>query len=115
MGSDNPLVLQWGTYPLVLALFASSWAYLHFDTVERVKIRDMIQQAENDCIEACFHIGNRLMSGMPPEEALIKVSEMLSSPGDKSYLGLMLDDTVRNVRYMNMGMKDAFFNLTGGA
>ncbi len=114
-GVKNPLVAQWGTYPLVLGAFAGTWAYFWFDTVERIKVRNMVQQAEEDCIESCFHIGNRLMSGMPPEEALTRVSEMISSPDNKSYLGIVLDDTVKNIRYMNMQMKDAFFDAERGS
>ena len=114
-GMKDPIVVQWGTYPLVLGIFAGVWAYFWFDIRERIKIRNMIQQAEEDCIESCFHIGNRLMSGMPPEEALTRVSEMISSPDHKSYLGIVLDDTVKNIRYMNMRMKDAFFDPERGS
>jgi hypothetical protein len=115
MGMQHPLVEQWGTFPLVVGLFAGAWAFFWSDTVERIKIRNMIQQAEEDCIESCFHIGNRLMSGMPPEEALMRVSEMLSTPGSKSYLGKMLDNTVKNINYMNMDMHDAFFHPDKGS
>ncbi|MFZ2456248.1 MAG: hypothetical protein WAX07_07215 [Candidatus Altiarchaeia archaeon] len=116
IGVEHPLVEQWGTYPLVLGLFAGAWAFFWSDTVERIKIRNMMQQAEEDCIESCFHIGNRLMSGMPPEEALARVSEMLSGPGSsKSYLGIMLDNTVKNIKYMNMDMKSAFFDPDRGS
>jgi hypothetical protein len=114
-GVKTPFILQWGTYPLVLGLFASFWAYFWFDSIERVRVRSMIQHAEDDCIEACFHIGNRLMSGMPPEEALIRVSEMMSTPNNKSYLGLLLENTVKNIKYMNMSMKDAFFDSERGS
>ena len=115
MGVNNPIIIQWGTYPLVLGLFAAFWVYFWFDSIERVRIRNMIQRAEDDCIEACFHIGNRLMSGMPPEEALTRVSEMMSTPNYKSYLGLLLENTVKNMKYMNMSMKDAFFNSERGS
>jgi len=115
MGVKHPLIDQWGTFPIVVGLYAGAWAYFWSDTVERIKIRNMIQQAEEDCIEACFHIGNRLMSGMPPEEALMRVSEMLSTPGSKSYLGKMLDNTVMNINYMNMDMHDAFFHPEKGS
>lgn len=115
MGSNNSIILQWGTYPIVLGLFASFWAYFYFDSVERVKVRDMIEQAEDDCVEACFHIGNRLMSGMPPEEALMNVSETISTPGHKSYLGILLEKTVRNIKYMNRSMDDAFFDPDRGS
>jgi hypothetical protein len=115
MGVDNPLIKQWGTYPLVLGLFAAFWAYFWFDSIERIKIQNMVQRAEDDCIEACFHIGNRLMSGMPPEEALMRVSETMSTPTYKSYLGVLLDNTVKNIKYMNMSMKDAFFDSERGS
>jgi hypothetical protein len=115
MGVNHPIITQWGTFPLVLGLFAAFWAYFWFDSIERVKIRNMVQRAEDDCIEACFHIGNRLMSGMPPEEALIRVSETISTPTYKSYLGVLLDNTVKNIKYMNMSMKDAFFDSEKGS
>ena len=115
MGSQHPLIMQWGTFPLVLGAFAGMWAYFHYSTSERMKIRDMIQRAEEDCIESCFHIGNRLMSGMPPEEAIMHVSESLSVGGRRSYLALILERTVRNIKYMNMGLKAAFFDPERGS
>lgn len=115
MGYKHPFIAQWGTLPLVLGMFAGVWVYYWFDTVERIKIRNMIQRAEEDCIECCFHIGNRLMSGMPAEEAIIRVSEMHSAGQNKPYLGRILENTVRNIKYMNMGLKTAFFDPDKGS
>jgi hypothetical protein len=115
LGYKNPLIVQWGTYPLVVGVFVGAWIYFYFDSFERIKVRSLIQAAEEDCIEACFHIGNRLMSGVPAEEALIRVSEMLSSSTKESYLSKVLENTVRNIKYMNMGLKSAFFDRERGS
>ena len=115
MGYKDKFIQEWDTLPIVIGIFSGVWMYYWLDSRDRIKIRDMILRAEDECIESCFHIGNRLMSGMPPEEALIKVSEMLSTGDKKTYLSRILENTVKNVKYMNMSLKSAFFDPEKGS
>lgn len=115
LGHGTGIFAQLNTLPIVVGVFSGMWVYFYFDSAPRMRIRNQIEQAEEDCVEACFHIGNRLMSGMPAEEALIKVSEMLEDPKKESLIPKVLEETVRNIRYMNMSMRSALFDPDKGS
>ncbi len=115
LGFSEGIWGQLNTLPLILGVGAGLCVYLRWDAQPRLKARNEIEQAEEDTIEASFHIGNRLMTGTPAEEALIKVSKLLSNPTEKSRLGDILEDTARNIRYMNLTLEDAFFHPDKGS
>lgn len=115
LGFSDGIWGQLNTLPLVIGVGTGLWIYLRWDALPRLKARNEIEQAEEDTIEASFHIGNRLMTGTPAEEALIRVSRLLSNPKEKSRLGGILEDTARNIRYMNLTLDDAFFHPEKGS
>ncbi|MBN2251025.1 MAG: hypothetical protein JW724_03005 [Candidatus Altiarchaeota archaeon] len=115
LGFQHEIILQWNTFPIVAGVFTGLWIYYFFDSRDKLKVRNAIEKAEDDSIESCFHIGNRLLSNIPAEEALLRVSEMLRHPGEESQLSRILENTVRNIKYMNMCMMDAFFDPDRGS
>ena len=111
----NEMAEKLNTLPIVIGVFVGLWIYFRYDSLPRLKVRNDIERAEEECIEASFHIGNRLVSGMPAEESLIKVSKLLSNPEKDSQLSRILENTVRNIRYMNLNLRDAFFHPEKGS
>ncbi|MEA3254958.1 MAG: hypothetical protein U9Q22_03880, partial [Candidatus Altiarchaeota archaeon] len=111
----NTITDRLNTLPIVVGVFTGLWIYTRYTALPRLKVRNDIERAEEESIEASFHIGNRLLSGMPAEEALIRVSKLLSNPKKDSQLSKILENTVRNIRYMNLSIKDAFFHPDKGS
>jgi hypothetical protein len=119
IGYKMEIFNQLNTLPIVIGVFAGFYTYFKLDSSERLKARNEIARAEEEAIEASFHIGNRLMSAMPAEEAIIRVSELLKvqdkNSKNVSKLSAILENTVKNIRYMNLPLKDAFFDPDRGS
>jgi hypothetical protein len=101
--------------PIVLGIGTGLWIYFRYKSLPKFMARERVKKAEDESIEASFHLGNRLMSGMPAEEALVKVSALLSNPTKDSQLAKILKDTAKNMRYMDLELKAAFFDPQKGS
>ena len=111
----NLLVEEIHLLPIVLGIGTGLWIYFRWSALPKFRAREKIKKAEDESIEASFHLGNRLMAGMPAEEALVRVSMLLSNPHKDSHLAKILKDTAKNLRYMDLDLKAAFFDPQRGS
>ncbi|MEA1924543.1 MAG: hypothetical protein U9M95_01610 [Candidatus Altiarchaeota archaeon] len=101
------------TLPLLAGLCLGFCIYLGGKSLYKKKIRDSIRETEKEVLEATFQLGNRLLSGMSAEDAMIKVARML--PKNPSGASAIYWKAVQNIRYLNTDMEGAFFNEKIGA
>jgi hypothetical protein len=102
------------TLPLVVGAAAGLYLYLRGTSLPKKTIQDEMRRMEGEAVEAFFQLGNRLMSGMSAEEALVKTSELMDGRGS-SAVSNVFDKTVKNIRYLNMGLEDSLFDETKGS
>ncbi|MEM4347627.1 MAG: hypothetical protein QW802_03470 [Candidatus Altiarchaeota archaeon] len=116
---QHPITNFLNTLPIIIGISLCLWIYLRETSLQKKKIRDEIKETEEDMIEATFHLGNRLLSGMSAEEAFVRVSELMSKPnGGKNYkskIKEIFERAARNVKYMNLGLEESFFDEKIGA
>ncbi|OYT26263.1 MAG: hypothetical protein B6U97_04165 [Candidatus Altiarchaeales archaeon ex4484_96] len=101
------------TLPLVVGIGVGVFIYLWGKSSCRKKIREEIRETEKQMLEACFQLGNRLLSGISAEEGMIKVA--LLSDKSKNGAQQIYRNAVQNIRYFNTDLEDAFFDEKKGA
>ncbi len=113
LGIPHWLTEKLNTVPIVVGVSLGFFIYLRGKSVEKRKLRNFIQETEKETIEASFQLGNRLISGMSAEEALIRVARAIPNPA--SGASRIFRKAVQNIRYMNTNIEDAFFDEKIGA
>lgn len=113
VGWNHWLATTLNTLPLVIGFSAGLFVYLAGTSYHKKKIRDKIKKEEKQILQAAHQLGNRLLSGMAAEEALIKVAGMIED--EENGACRIMKDAVRNIRYMNANLEDAFFDEKIGA
>jgi hypothetical protein len=118
LGISNSITDGLNTMPVIVGICAGLWLYIRGTSLPKKGIRDSLKRTEEDTIEASFQLGNRLITGMSAEEALVRVAAMMSSPGnvsEKSGISGIFERAIRNIRYLNMGLEDSLFDKQRGA
>ena len=118
LGVSNFITDRLTTIPIITGICVGLWLYLRGTSLPKKEIRDSLKKTEDDTIEAAFQLGNRLITGMSAEEALVRVANMMSTSEEvtnKSKISEIFEQAIRNIRYLNMGLEDSLFDKQKGA
>ncbi|MBN2014925.1 MAG: hypothetical protein JW778_07075 [Candidatus Altiarchaeota archaeon] len=114
LGASYPLTDMLNTIPIVIGTCFCLWLYMRGTSLPKKRVRDYLKRMEDETIEAAFHLGNRLLTGMSAEEAFIRVADMMSSKVG-STIPAVLENAIRNIRYLNMNLEGSLFDENRGA
>jgi Flp pilus assembly protein TadB len=99
------------TLPLILGGTITVSVYLYFSAVPYKKIRNRIQEMEQEFADSLFVLGRRISEGKAPEEAFAHTAKTMKG----SKIGEAFEEISMNLLSMRTNLKDAIFNEDFGA
>ena len=96
---------------LTVAIAFAVFLYNYLSSFQRVKIRNEIQEIEQEFAEALFQLGHQTSTGTPIEVAIERATQSIGDLTIKKFYERIL----HNMRTFGMSFKEAIFNEKTGA
>lgn len=100
-----------GSLTIVLGIALTLSSYFYLSSFQRVKLREGIEDVEDEFTNAAYILSNYLSEGKPLETSLIKTAEEMKSTKIHDFF----DNIERNIKQLGMSAEEAIFNKEHGA